>query len=123
MRRPKKQVKTGYKDDLKAAQMVDDLAEFDQFRADIAPMLRKAVLEKWAPDRIYREFAAHAAARSVTIALTEDDPSKALSAIQEVLNRGFGKATEKREITNKFENLKDEDLDNLILSELSETRN
>lgn len=122
MKRPRKPTKSGHGMELKTAQLMDDLSEFDKFRADIMPILRKAILEKWPPDRIYREFAAHAAARSVTIALTEEDPSRALSAIQEVLNRGYGKATEKREVTNRFENLKDEDLDNLILSEISENR-
>lgn len=85
----------------KVVQALDDLAEFESFQTEILPTLRKAIKERWTPEKVYKEFSAHMAAKAVSIALVEKDPTKSLAAIKEVLDRSQGKATEKREITAK----------------------
>lgn len=83
-------------------------------------MLRQAITEAWPAEKIYKMAEAHAAARNVTIALTEEDSGKALSAIKELMDRSKGKATEKQEVTHTYSKLKDEDLDALLESKLKE---
>lgn len=97
---------------------LDDLAAYEAFKSTLMPLLRKAVLEKWTPERIYKEAGTYVAARSVDMALREQDPGKALAAIQEVLNRGFGKATEKVETTHRYEKASDDELDRILASHL-----
>ncbi len=96
---------------------VDDLAEFDKFKEEILPMLKKAISESWSAEKIYKMAEAHAAARNVTIALTDQDSGKAMTAIKELMDRSKGKATEKQEITHSYSKLSDEELDALIDSQ------
>lgn len=104
----------------KMASDLDDLAAFEQFKEDVLPMLQKAVKEGWSPQRIYEAAQAHAAAKAVTLALTEMDSSKALPAIKEVLDRSMGKAAEKKTIKHEFEEMTDEELNSLLASEMSD---
>lgn len=107
--------------EIRIAKALDDLAAFEEFQAELLPALRGAIQAGKTADDIYKMAEAMAAARAVTIAATEKDSGKALAAIREVLDRSKGKATERREIAHKYEKLKDEELDALILSELAES--
>jgi hypothetical protein len=99
---------------------LDRLAAFEEFQEEILPTLRGALKEGKTAEDIYKLVQAHAAARTATIALTERDPAKALSAIKDILDRSGGKPTERREVEHKYSKLKDEELDSLILSEISD---
>ena len=112
-----RQKKTGEQAQRGIARNIDKLASYDEFVGSVTPRLQKAVLEKWSPEKIYKEFGGLVASKAVAMALSsESDPGKALAAIQEVLNRGFGKATEKLETTHKYTNLDDKSLDSLLES-------
>lgn len=98
-----------------------DLAEFERFQAEVLPKLRDAVLNKGASAKdILDMVQTVAAARLGTMVVTEQDSGKALAAIKDILDRTQGKATEKREISHKFEKLKEEELDALLQSRLNE---
>lgn len=99
---------------------IDELAAFEQFKSEILPYLRDALQKGASAEEIYKKAEALAAARAVTIAATETDASKALSAIKDILDRSGGKPTDKREITHKYKDLSDEELDAMLLSEAEE---
>lgn len=101
--------------------VVDFLAElqmFDEFKQNIAPRLRAALNKGMRGEDIYKQFQDLAAARAVTIAVQERDSSKALAAVREILDRAEGKAVERKTVTHKLEELSDEQLDAVLLSEL-----
>lgn len=102
------------------ARNLDLLAGYDSYSEQVAPILRKAVEERWSVERIYKEFSSFIAARAITIALKEEDSGKALSALKEVLDRSQGKATERVETTHRLEKMADEDLDRMLASLASE---
>lgn len=115
---PKKNKRfSGHSQDAKMAQALDDLDDFEQYRRDVLPLLRRAIKEKWSPEKIYKEMSAYTAARAVTIALTDPDAGKALSAIKETLDRSQGKAVERKEVKTSIAALSDDELDALIKSE------
>lgn len=108
---------TGIQEEKAVVRAVDELAEFDKFKEEILPMLKKAITESWSAEKIYKMAEAHAAARNVTIALTDEDSGKSLAAIREMMDRSKGKSTEKQEITHSYSKLSDEELEALIKSQ------
>lgn len=104
-----------------AAKRLDDLAEFEDFKESILPVLQQALKDGLTAEQIYTKFQAYAAARTVSIVAREVDSGKALAAIREVLDRSAGKAVERTEVTHKMEKLPDAQLDALIRSKLEAT--
>lgn len=102
------------------ASMLDDLTEFNNFREEILPVLREALKQGADADTIYRKFQAYAAARAVSIAATELDSGKALSAIKDILDRTQGRAKERTEVVHKMENLTESQLDAILLSKMQD---
>lgn len=99
---------------------IEELELFAKWRRNVLPRLFKAQAEGKTAEEIYKEFAKEAAFRSVQIALTSPDAGKAMSAISDILNRSGGKPTEKVELEHKYSSLKDEELDALLVSKLSD---
>lgn len=103
------------------ARRVDKLRQHEEFEEQILPELRKMLKAGKSAGEIY-EFAQNfAAARAVTIALTDADSNRALGAVKEILDRSQGKAKERTEVEHKFAKLRDEELDALLESRLQET--
>lgn len=99
---------------------IDELAEFRKFKAEFLPRLladRKAGLTA---AQIRAKYANEVELRKVQIALFEPDSTKALAACKDITDRVEGKPKEITETTHKFEQLKDEQLDALILSKLGD---
>lgn len=99
---------------------IDDLAAYEQFKSEILPYLRDAIQRGATAEEIYRKAEALAAARAVTIAATETDTGKALSAIKDILDRSGGKATDRKVIEHRYKDLSDSELDAMLLSESEE---
>ena len=117
MPRPKR---SGYKTQTNMANLLDQVSEFESWRTELLPKLR-AMIEKGAtPEAIYKEAAALAAAKAVTIALTETDSAKSLSAIKEIIDRSHGKSIDRKEINARMSTLSDAELDSLIKSGLGD---
>jgi DNA-binding transcriptional MerR regulator len=100
---------------------LEEVAEFEDFRDTVLKEIR-IMLKKGKDAAEIRAFVqALLTARQATIALTSDDLGVALKAINDLTHQNEGKPTERTETTHKFEKLKDEELDSLILSRFSET--
>lgn len=99
---------------------LDELAMFEDFQKDMLPKLQALVKRGARTEEILEMGRALAVARLVTIAATEADSGKALAAVRELLDRKEGKVTERREVTHRMSQLKDEELDALVLTALND---
>lgn len=121
MKRPKnRKISSNHINEKARIGMVDDINEFIKFRQEILPWLRTAIERGATAEEIYQKAQALAAARSVTIAMTEVDSGKAMNAVKEILDRSQGKPKERVELTKKYEGLTDDELDAMLLSEAEE---
>lgn len=102
------------------ADKIASLAEYEAFVKDIPQELRQALLDGKPAAEIYQKYTNMAAVRVVQILATETDSAKALAAAKELLDRTYGKAVEKKEVTHSLEQLEDQELDALLLSELDD---
>lgn len=100
--------------------IITELEEFEEFKQQLLPILRKAMLDKKPAKEILELARAHAAARIATIAATEVDAGKALAAARDILDRTEGKPVERKEFSHKLGKLKEEEIDALLISSLSE---
>lgn len=117
---PRKQNRknSGDKEQGKMARDIDGLAEFDTFVNTVLPKLRRMLADDKSSARDMISFTEkEMAARMITIALTEKDPKVAMTAIKDVMDRSMGKATETHEVTTRFENVSDDDLERMIAQE------
>jgi hypothetical protein len=119
-KKPKKQHSYN-RQDAQMARDLDKLADYEAFCEKILPQLRRMVKDGSSAEAIYKFAESFAAARNVTIALTDGDPGRAMTAIKDILDRSQGKAKERTEHTHKFEKLKDNEIDALLQSRLKET--
>ena len=101
---------------------IDALAGYELYAANILPAIRKDLEAGLSAIDILKKYSPLAAARAVTVALMEEDGSKALAASKQVIEHTVGKPTEKKEIKHQFEELKDEELDALLNSELKKLK-
>jgi hypothetical protein len=104
------------------SKLARDLASFEEFKESLLPMLARDVLDGMPPEEMREKYASLIQARLIQEAITSGDPAKATAAAKDVLDRAFGKATEKSEVKHTFENLKDEELDAILQSELQDLR-
>lgn len=102
--------------------LVEDLNEFEEFRTKILPAIRKDLLAGLTPDELREKYASLVQARLIAEALTTPDAGKAGTLAKDILDRQYGKATEKKEVTVKYSDLDDESLDALLLSEEEDLR-
>lgn len=109
--------KTGNPEQSKVAKALDDLAEFEDFRETLLPAIRKDLKKGLTAQQIQAKYAAYAQARLVQIALMETDSGKASAAAKDILDRTHGRATEKKEVTHRFKDLTDAELDAVLQSE------
>jgi len=116
-RRPKRNL-----EEAKMIRNLDQLAEFERFQESILPILKQAIEEKWSAERIWSHPLTQAllAAQAVRIGLQQGDAGKALDAIKTIVYQTQGKPKEQKEITHKVGKLKDEELDSLLKTQLSE---
>lgn len=98
--------------------MIDKLAEFEEYCSLIGEPLRKLVESGASQKEIREAFLPLIQARQVAIALTSEDVGKAHAAAQAILDRAEGKAKEQHVHTHKLDQLPEEELDAVILSEL-----
>lgn len=115
-----KRYRNGNKEQNRRNQLIDELEAFSNFKEEILPVLRKALSDGMKAEDIYKKFQAYAAARTVSIAAMEPDSSKALAAAKDIMDRAGGRATEKQEVTHKFDAVPDDQLDALIRSKLQQ---
>ncbi len=105
-----------------AVDLIDEVREFQQFKADLLPILRKDVMNGAPAKDILDKVKSIAAARLGLIAASAIDQRTALNAISEILNRTDGKPKESVTTTHKFANLKTEELDALLISKYKDVK-
>lgn len=105
--------------DSKMAKLLDDLSEFQEYQT-ILKELRKDIKKGFTEAQLAKKYAPMAQARIISDMLTTNNPTAALAAAKDLLDRANGKATEKQEITHRLEKLSDQELDALIQSEEQE---
>lgn len=101
----------------KQSSLHKNIADYEEFVTTILPAFRKDVKSGMSAEELQKKYAALAAARMITIALTDTNASTASAASKDILDRAGGKATEKKEITHKFKDLSDAELDAVLASE------
>jgi hypothetical protein len=105
---------SGRGDENRMVRALDELSEYEEFKAGILPKLRKMIREGKTAQEIYAFSQSVLAARAVTIGMQSVDEKTALTAIKEILDRGTGRPSESITITSRYEKLSDDALDNMI---------
>lgn len=117
---PIEEFSSGKDEQEEKARLFEDLEEFELFRQKIIPAIRKDLLAGMSAAELRAKYAALVQARIITDAITTPDAGKASTAAKDVLDRTYGKATEKKEVTHKFADLPENELDAILESELKE---
>lgn len=100
---------------------IDDLAEFEQFRADILPKIQAQMKANASTKDILNTAKAVAVGRLAMIAAMEGDSKTALNAIKALLERTDGPVEERKTVTHQLSNMRDEELDALLITAVNET--
>lgn len=100
------------------ARSLDELAIQDEMWSGVLQSVRDDVRKGASAEDLLKKYAGLAAARIVTIAATDADSGRALSAARDMMDRVYGKAKETKDVTHRLDKVKEEQLDALLLSEL-----
>jgi hypothetical protein len=107
-------------DNQKEEWMVQMLDEHDQFKK-YQEMFKKLLTMVGAgatADELRREFGPAITARAIAMAATTDDGRLFSTLMKDLVDRTEGRAVERREVSHQFQNLTDEELNNVLASEL-----
>ena len=115
MRTPKKKKASFNHTEHKMVKNLDDLAEFEKFREEFLPSIRKDLYSKKSAKQILEKYTPLAAARKA-MALVSPNEDIAIRAATHILDRTEGKPKEKIEHTYKYESLSEEELRSKLLS-------
>ncbi len=96
---------------------LDELAAWEDFKSEILPMLRRDMTKLSVPE-MREKYMRLLTARQISIALSEKDSAKALTAIKDLQDRSEGKSVERKEGARKYDRLTDDELDSMLISEM-----
>jgi len=88
---------------------VDEKKEFDKWRSEFLPLIRKDLLAGLSAQEILKKYKAQAAARMV-MALVNPEARTAVSAAKDIMDRTGGKAKESIIHTHKYEEMTDAEI-------------
>jgi hypothetical protein len=100
------------------ARSLDELAVSDELFSGVLEAVRTDIRKGLKTEDLLAKYAQLAAARVVTIAATDQDSGRALSASIDILNRTLGKAVERKQIHHKLDKVDDKQLDAILLTEI-----
>jgi len=112
--------KTGAIAETKMTSVISDLVEFEDFKEKILPAIKKDLMRGMTSKELREKYSALVQARQLTTAIASRDEGRASAAAKDIIDRTEGKATEHREVTHKYADLPDEELDAIIRSEEEE---
>lgn len=107
-------------EEAKALDKLDRFAKLTALMKTLPTEIVEDIKNGASTPEIYKKYESLAAARVMSVIVSEQDSGKALSAAKDVLDRVFGKPTEKKEVKHVMQELPDDQLDALILSELED---
>lgn len=116
--RRKRKTTTRVKND--PAHLVEQMDLFHQFRTELLPQLQSDIERGMNAEQLAKKYSHLAMARMITVMMTEQDSAKALSAAKDVMDRGVGKAVERKKIEHSMAEMDEDQLDALILTELDD---
>lgn len=120
MKVKRNRTKTGDKAVTQKVMLYDELCEFEEFRQEILPALRADIRLGKSPKELREKYLALMTARQISIGLTNENAAVALTAIKDLQDRAEGKAVEKKVVTHQYAELKDNELDAMLLSEVDD---
>lgn len=112
----------GKKETSKMARLIDDLTEFEKYQKEVLKKIRQDIAAGMTAPELRKKYAAQIQGRMITDALTEEDKGKAATIGKDIIDRVEGKATEKKEVTHKFSEMSDKELDAILQSEESDLK-
>jgi glucuronate isomerase len=118
--RKRSEQRNGHAAEMKQHDLHQNIKELEEFKATLLPALRKDLLSGMTEAQIQKKYAAYVQTRLVQIALMEPDSGKAMAAAKDILDRTNGRATEKKEVTHRFKDMTDQELDAVLQSEESD---
>ena len=98
-------------------QLVEELQEFEEFKKDILPSLQRDLKAGLRAEEIVEKYKSLAAARMVSLL---SDKKLGHTAAKDILDRGLGKAIERKAIKHQFHDMDEKQLDSLIQSRLKD---
>lgn len=101
--------------------MIDALREFEEFRETLLPALRADIKAGMTPQAMRDKWKSIIQARLIQTAITSPDV-QAMAAAKDILDRADGRPTEKKEVTHRYAEMKDEELDAILASEEEDLR-
>lgn len=118
----RRRAKTGGIAETKMTSLVQDLVEFEDFKEKILPAIKKDLMSGMSAKELREKYSAIVQARQITTAIASQDEGRASAAAKDIIDRSEGKATERKEVTHRYAELKDEELDAILQSEEEELR-
>lgn len=100
------------------ARNIDDLALHDELFSGLLGIIRDDIRRGVSAEDILTKYSQFAAARMVTIATTDADSGRAMSASKDILDRALGKARETKDITHRLDKVDERQIDAILLTEL-----
>jgi hypothetical protein len=112
--------RTNQRQEREMAGALDRMTRFKEFEENILPELQRDISKGMSTKEMANKYSRFAMARLITEALTSTNSALAKGAAKDIVEFGDGKATERKEVSHRMEKLPQEQLDALLLTELSE---
>jgi hypothetical protein len=108
------------KQEKKMIALIDQVSAFKEFQDSILPALMADLKNGATSEQLRAKAIAALEAKKISLAIREQDSMKALALIKDIQDRHEGKAKERTEVSHKFQNVKEDELDAIVLSKLAE---
>jgi hypothetical protein len=103
--------------EMKHSALHKQLVAFEDFQTNILPALQRDVTAGLTAKQMREKYTAVVQARLITDVLMTQDPKEAATIGKDLIDRVEGKATEKKEVTHRFSEMSDKELDAVLKSE------
>lgn len=97
---------------------LDELAVFDEMLGGVLEGVRQDIRKGATTDQLLEKYANLALARIITVAVSDADSGRALSAAKDIMDRARGKAKETKDVTHRLAKVDERQIDAILLSEL-----
>lgn len=114
--------RTNHAAEKQAFNLHEDLEEFEKFQKDILKAIRRDLSSGLSAKQIREKYHAMVQARLLTVALTDTDTGKATAASKDIIDRVEGRAVEKKDVTHRFKDMSDQELDAVLKSETEDLK-
>lgn len=108
--------RNGHQEEMKQVKLHQELSQFEEYQT-ILKSIRKDIKNGMTEKQLQQKYAPLAQARIISEMLTNENGAAALAAAKDLLDRVNGKATEKKEVSHRFADMSDTELDAVLKSE------